>query len=342
MADFYTIGKTDISDIYSLIRTNHARALEDRKNRIFTEIPEAAEIELKIAQVNSDLLRKLVTMRNLTKEQTDQLKRERKEAVDRLNARKTALLQEHGYAPEDLTLQYDCPICKDTGVVDGKRCVCYNRHMLKLLYQQSSLENVLERENFKTLSLELYEKEKTDPERPSPYENMTRIVRKAKEYTRNCREVHTSFLFYGESGVGKSFLSNCIAKELMDQGLSVLYLTANELFQQVLSPYLMSQDAGTKATLQPVYDLVYHADLLVLDDLGTELTNSFILSQLFEIINRRMLDDRSTIISTNLSLRQMQERYNDRIVSRIIEHYELCPIYGKNIRSVKFAEKNRN
>ena len=342
MADFYTIGKTDISDLYSMIRSNHARELDERKDRIFAEIPEVAEIELKIAEVNSALLRKLVTARNATKEHTDELKRERKAAIEKLSARKTALLKEHGYSPEDLELQYDCPICRDNGVIDGRRCECYNRHMLKHLYQQSSLENVLERENFQTLSLDYYTKDKTDPERPSPYENMQRIVEKAKEYTKHCREVHTSFLFYGESGVGKSFLSNCIAKELMDQGLSVLYLTANELFQQILSPYLMSPDAGTKATLQPVFDLIYHADLLVLDDLGTELTNSFTLSQLFEIINRRMLDDRSTIISTNLSLRQMQERYNDRIVSRIIEHYELCPIYGKNIRSMKWMGKQEN
>ena len=336
MSDFYTIGKKDISDLYSRIRTRHQRELAERRSEIFSRIPEAAELERTLSEQNAGFLRRLIS---LPPEEREKAKWERKEASLRITKRIQELLAENGYPTDALQMSYDCPVCRDEGMVDGQRCTCYNRHMLNLLYQQSSMGDVLERENFDTFSLDLYSREASPDGRPSPYRNMEGILQKAKNYTAHAKEHPVSFLFYGESGVGKTFLSHCIAKELMEQGLSVLYLTANELFQQVLSPYFMSQDYEVREALQPVFQLIYQADLLVLDDLGTELTNSFTLSQLFEVINRRGLDNRATIISTNLSLEQLGDRYQDRILYRIIEHYELCRIYGENIRIRVAAQK---
>ena len=339
MSDFYTIGKMDISDLYSRIRTQHQRELDARKREIFAKVPELAELEKTQSEQNAGFLKRLIS---LPQEEREEAKKVRRESSARITARMTELLTSAGYSADALQMSYDCPICRDEGVVDGQRCSCYNKRMLTLLYQQSSMGDVLERENFGTFSLDFYSRDQEPDGRPSPYHNMEGILKKVKDYTQHAKEKPASFLFYGESGLGKTFLTHCIAKELMEQGLSVLYLTANELFQQVLSPYLMSQDNELKEALQPVFHLVYQADLLVLDDLGTELTNSFTLSQLFEVINRRSLDNRATIISTNLSLEQLGERYQDRILYRILERYELCRIYGENIRIRIAAQKYNN
>ena len=341
MPDYYTINAYDIARLYDEIRTRHMRELHDRRRSIENAVPRIAEIEKELSHLNTETMRKIVMIPTEHADRESEILRIRKARDEKSKALHTEmldLLRANGYDMSDLTLTYDCPICLDTGFVQGEsgtRCECYNRHLLTLLYQQSALGDVLKEENFSTLSMEYYSRESENPDMPSPYENMQNIVDKAKHYCRNCKTDPTSFLFYGESGLGKSFLSNCIAKEVMDQGLSVLYLTVNELYQQILSPYLMGGDAEIKEKLQSVYDLIFKADLLILDDLGTELTNSFTVSQLFEIVNRRMLTNRASIISSNLSLKHLQERYGDRIISRIVDNYELCRFYGRNIRVLK-------
>ena len=335
MPDFYTIGKNDISDLYSRIRSENRRELDRRREKILAELPELEGLERELSELNTGLMRKVVTN---PAGDFKALKQQRKEEAHLIETRMEELLRTKGYSLSDLKMSYNCPICRDEGVVDGQRCSCYKKHMLELLYHQSSLGDILQRENFDTFSLDWYSDRVEEDGLPSSRKNMEKILRKVKDFTEH-PETRKSFLFYGESGVGKTFLSNCMAKALMDQGHTVLYLTANELFQQILSPYLMSPDAETRSALQPVFSLIYNADLLILDDLGTELTNSFTLSQLFEIVNRRNLDSLSTVISTNLSLNQLKDRYQDRIVFRIIERYELCRIYGQNIRTGKGQKK---
>lgn len=362
MPDYYTINAYDIARLYDEIRTRHTRELHDRRTAIEEAVPRIAEIERELSHLNTETMRRIVMIPSEHVDREGEILRirtARDEKSAALHTEMLDLLHANGYDMSDLTLRFDCPICMDTGVVQGTgsgsnhsdvsvtetsgannptpgtRCECYKRHFLNLLYRQSALGDILKKENFSTLSLDFYPQEAENPNMPSPYDNMQHIVDKAKHYCRNCKTVPESFLFYGESGLGKTFLSNCIAKEVMEQGLSVFYLTVNELYQQILSPYLMSGEADVRWKLQSVYDLIYQADLLILDDLGTELTNSFTVSQLFEIVNRRMLSNLATIISSNLSLQQLQERYGDRIVSRIVDRYELCRFYGRNIRVLK-------
>ena len=140
-----------------------------------------------------------------------------------------------------------------------------------------------------------------------------------------------NLLFYGKTGVGKTFLTNCVAKELLDHGYSVIYFTAFQLFD-ILSKGVFEKDSDAIATHQNIFD----CDLLVIDDLGTELINSFTSSQLFLCVNERLIRQKSTIISTNLSVERIKESYSERTFSRILDSYTL------SICSQKKISANRN
>ncbi len=335
MTAFFTIDKNSITEQYQKIRADKEEELTRRKEDLYQRCPELREIENLIFQVNTSCLRKILSA---PLDRKAAIKAERSGKLAELKERRDALLASLGTDHSQLELTYDCPICQDTGVVDGKRCECYRKKYLQQLYRQSTLGNILKRENFDTFRLDYYSTEPVG-ELASPRRNMEVLLQRTKEYTEVFPEKKKSFLFYGETGLGKTFLTNCISKALMDKGHTVLYLSANELFSDVLGPYLISGNEERKEALRPVYELIFDAELLVIDDLGTELTNSFTTSCLFEIINTRGRNEQSTIISTNYSLQQMRDRYQERIMSRIAEQYEICRFYGKDIRSQKKAEE---
>ena len=133
--------------------------------------------------------------------------------------------------------------------------------------------------------------------------------------------------------LGKTFLTNCIAKSLLDKGYTVLYLSAINLFDNILRDIIMKNNHEQHQEM--LYDYIYNCDFLIIDDLGTELTNSFVQSQLFEIINKRTIRNQSTLISTNLDLKMIRERYTERIMSRIVDSYLIFNLYGDNIRYMK-------
>ena len=152
----------------------------------------------------------------------------------------------------------------------------------------------------------------------------------AKHFVSDFTGSFENLCFYGDTGVGKTFLSHCIAKELMDSGHSVLYLTAFDLFEVLEQNKFYTSDETREAHLH-----LFECDLLIIDDLGTELTNSFVSSQLFLCINERILRKKSTIISMNLSLAQFAETYSERTFSRILSHYKMIRLFGNDIRIQK-------
>ena len=139
-----------------------------------------------------------------------------------------------------------------------------------------------------------------------------------------------NLFLYGNTGVGKTFLSNCVAKDLLDSGHSVIYFTAFQLFD-ILSKGVFEKDSDAIAAHQNIFD----CDLLIIDDLGTELSNSFTTSQLFLCVNERILRHRSTIISTNLNLAQVADIYSERTLSRISDSYTIIKLFGDDIRIKK-------
>ncbi|MBO4864341.1 MAG: ATP-binding protein [Eubacterium sp.] len=319
------IEKIDIISELSKIRSANEREHKRRIQEVYDRIPEIKEIDEDI----SSLFAREARARIAGDDASDI-----SEQIKDYSKRKTSLLIDNGFGRDYLEPIYTCPICQDQGYADGKMCSCAKSIRITELYKRSNLKNVFERENFSTFSLDVYSKDIKDSQyQVSPYQNASTILKKAKAYVENFDNEHGNILIYGGTGLGKTFISNCIAKELLDSAHSVLYLSANELFEQILSRYIMKNDKND--ALLEIYEYLYSSDLLIIDDLGTEVLSSFVKSQLFEIINKRMLSDLSTIITTNLDLDTLEDRYTERVMSRIAENYVLYPLYGDDIRYAK-------
>ena len=204
---------------------------------------------------------------------------------------------------------------------------------IEILYDQSNIRDVLARENFDTLSLEYYDREKIDEKTGmTVLEYMTMIIEECKEYVRNFGEEKGSILFTGSTGCGKTFLSNCIARELIQRGFSVVYLTATDMFD-ILSDSRFGNRDEEEAKDRAAY--ILDCDLLIIDDLGTELINTFTASQLLYCVNERLNRKKGTIISTNLALNRMQDEFTERVTSRIMSQYRIFPLLGDDLRFIR-------
>ena len=245
------------------------------------------------------------------------------------------MLASLGYPDDYFTPVYTCPDCKDTGYIDGRRCHCFKQAIINTVYEQSNISQILERENFSTFSYEYYSKNNIHPVTGmSSYDTMKRAVYDCKIFIDDFNNKPKNLFIYGDTGVGKTFLSNCVAYEILKKGNSVIYFTAFQLFD-TLSKGVFKKDADAIAAHQNIFD----CDLLIIDDLGTELSNSFTTSQLFLCINERILRQKSTIISTNLNMNYMLDIYSERTLSRISSNYTIINLFGDDIRIKKRQQR---
>lgn len=248
-----------------------------------------------------------------------------RDKIEKLSEKKASLLVENGFSADYLEPDYSCKDCSDTGYIGQEKCHCLKQKILKMLYSKSNVGEILDKENFNTLDIDLY----TDSE----YEKMKPVIDKCKEYVENFSESAGNLLLSGKPGVGKTFLSNCIAKELLDSGYSVIYFTSVQLFDK-LSTYVFSYDYSEDSF--GMKEDIHSCDLLIIDDLGTEMTNSFVATHLFNIINERDIRNKATIISTNLDMTEISGRYSERVLSRLVGKYEWLKL---DINDIRFKSK---
>ena len=244
-----------------------------------------------------------------------------KEAIALLKEQKVALLLQAGLPADYLQVPYICKDCQDTGLYNGEKCHCFKQASLSLLYDQSNLKDYLESTDFSMVSDKYYTGQDLVHFRDS--------YQKSINFVNNFKNDYQNLCFYGTVGTGKSFLSGCIAKSLMKEGHSVIYFSASGLID-FFSRYAF--DYKSREESEEAYQDIYNCDLLIIDDLGTELTNSFSVSRLFTCLNERALRKKSIIISTNLSLEELRDRYSDRIFSRLTGNFKFCRMTGPDIR----------
>lgn len=257
-----------------------------------------------------------------------------KKMTEEASGKRTALLVKHGYPGDYLQPTYHCSDCKDTGYIGNDKCHCFKQAIVDIVYSQSNIKTAILRENFDSFSYDYYSDTYVDPStRLSPRDNINKVVEVCRNFIDNFDKEYDNLLLYGNTGVGKTFLANCIAKELLDRAHTVIYLTAFQLFD-ILEKNKFGKGEDN-FEFQNQFDYILDCDLLIIDDLGTELNNSFVNVQLYLCINERFLRRKSSIISTNLSLDNINTIYSERVFSRIASNYSLLKIVGEDIRLKK-------
>lgn len=309
---------------YEQKRLDSEKRLQARYEKAITEIPELKEIDDSISRLSVEQARRLL---GGDKTALSTLKKE----LRVLFHRKRKLLKTSGFPENYLERAYSCPDCKDTGYIGGTKCHCFQRAIIDLLYTQSHLKEILEKENFSSFSLAYYSRGHIDPlTGRSSLDAMKTALAECKAFAKAFPSKFQNLLLYGDTGVGKTFLSHCVAKELIERSFAVIYLTASQLFN-IFARAAFDKDA--EASLD--YGHIYDCDFLIIDDLGTETSNSFSESQLFVCLNERILRQKSTLISTNLSPNDIKEIYSERIFSRITSNYTILRLTGDDIRIQK-------
>lgn len=291
---------------------------------IYREIPKIKEIDDSISRLSVEKAKLLL---GGERSALDSLKTQ----LHDMFAQKQALLLEHGYPAAYLEPEYECPDCHDTGYIDGKKCHCFQKAAIQLLYKQSNLNEILKEENFAHLSYSYYSGSHIDAKTgQSALAMIQHAVTVCHDFVRTFSSDFRNLFFYGDTGVGKTFLSHCIAAELIERAYSVLYFSAFELFD-IFAKNRFGRDSEAADMNEHIFD----CDLLIIDDLGTELSNSFTSSQLFLCVNERLLRKKSTIISTNLSFDSLVDLYTERTFSRITSNYTMLKLTGDDIRIQK-------
>ena len=306
--------------------------LETRKNKLYIDNPRLQEIDDELSKIGISTAKALIMsnsadlLNNLNNKVTI-LKAEKADILKKLNL------------PEDYLLpNYSCKLCNDTGYIKNNynsiMCNCLKQEIFNIEYNKSNIAN-LENQNFDNFSLDKYSdivnKEKYNSE-ISPRENIELIKNICMNFIENFDSpTEKNLLFTGNTGLGKTFLSSCIAKEMIDRDKTVLYQTAPIMLDMIID-YKFNKNNSSEITYKNLLDV----DLLIIDDLGTESLNNMKFTELFNIINSRLLNQNNrclkTIISTNLSLPILNKTYGERITSRLIGNYNICRFFGEDIR----------
>lgn len=303
--------------------------LEKKLNDFYIKNPDIFNINDKINRLSIEISKTIILNKNSTKIdelniELEKLKIEKKELLNKLN------INDNFFKPD-----YSCKLCNDTGYLVNNNqimCTCLKQKLLNIQYNKSNISS-LEHENFDNFNISLFSDEKDEKKynsNISPKENLEKIKEISLDFIKNFdNSQEKNLLFTGNTGLGKTYLTNCIANELLKQGKTVLYQTAPVMLDSILD-YRFGKNNEFN------YNDLLTVDLLIIDDLGTESSNNMKFSELFNILNTRLLNQNNhvtkTIISTNLSLNNLFKTYDERIFSRLVGYYNICRFFGEDLR----------
>lgn len=318
----------EILTSYERKRDKAESDLEQRKNYVYSRIPEVEDIDKEISQIGLKLA-KLVLQNPSDREI---IIANSKSEMDKLRNKKQEVLNKHRVPKWYLDMQYECNICNDRGFLkNGQKCNCLKQEIINKAYKMSNLSRVLETENFSTFDSSVFSSHVEQGSDMSAQENMLRnILPICEDFVKDFEKDNgKNLLFYGTTGLGKTFMCNCIAKDLLDKGHVVIYQTAFQMFEIIEDYKFKNNDTHIS---KDNYENLFNCDLLIIDDLGTELTNSFTNSELFNILNTRLLSGKKTIISTNLHPMELGNGYTERTFSRIFNNFKMVKFIGNDLR----------
>lgn len=319
--------------MYENKRTKKLAEAEKRKEDLYTKNPRFSEIDDQLSTLSISASKNLISSSNFEyldnlRKQIEALKKEKKELL-------LSITNDENY----LLPKYDCNLCNDTGYITEnyktQMCQCLKQQLYNIEYNKSNISN-LENHKFENFLSTVYsmdvDKVKYNSD-ISPRENIEIIKKISQKFIENFDDFNEkNLLFTGNTGLGKTFLSGCIANELLKRGKNVLYQTAPVMLDTII-------DFRFGKTDNSIYNNLLDVDLLIIDDLGTECMNNMKFTELFTVLNTRLLNSNNkvtkTIISTNLNIQNLFKNYDERIVSRLIGNYNICRFFGDDIRFMK-------
>ncbi len=305
----------------ALRRDKNINAAELRKAEIYKKIPDYYELKKEMISLMGECISNLdkdgYNLNNLKSRLRDNA------------AKRENLLLSNGY-PKDYTEEkFDCEKCSDKGYVGTEKCECLKQLLREIAAKSSNLNSVLSEDNFSNFRFDVFSDEKTS-DGISPRENIKYILSDVKKFIDGFNDKYTkSLLFIGKSGVGKTYLASCIAKKLLDDGYDVYYQSAGKI-TEMAEDYRFKRN--TSDELHNEIERLYETDLLIIDDLGCEFSNSYTISILYEIINKRLMYKKKMIITTNYSLKQLNDVYTERLFSRFLGEFNISEFIGDDLR----------
>lgn len=294
-----------------------------RRAELYAALPEVQAIDRELSMTGIKIMNAVSSGKD-AKQKVEAIQAEN----EKLQAKRGAILTANGF-PEDYSdIHYECKKCGDTGYVDLKMCDCMKRALTEAGYEASGLGGLIRTQSFENFSLDYYTG--SAEQRATMERNVNFLRRFAEEF---CDDTYANFLFFGATGLGKTHLSTAVAKKAIERGADVLYVTALGMIGD-FEARRFGEGVGMRNDPTRYTD----AELLIIDDLGTEVTNQFTIACLYDVINQRINQRKSTIINTNLSLLEMEKRYSDRITSRLLGEYRMLMFAGADIRRQKVSK----
>ncbi len=312
------------------IKKRNEAELELHRACVYARVPAVKELEAQLARLMTGVaVNALKSGANAGKAVTGA-----KDDAQALIAKRAELLRQNGFDASYIDEIFSCPHCRDTGYVMGKPCVCLETLYKSLSAQELSMLLDLQGQSFKHFNLDFYSSI-PDPEKGvSPRQTMSNVFELCRDYAENFGKTSVNLLFRGTTGLGKTFLSASIARVVSEKGYSVVYDTAVSVMD-VFETQKFDRGGENADEINSRVRRYLSCDLLILDDLGTEMSTGFTASALYTIVNTRLLNGGKTIISTNLSPEEMRKRYTPQIVSRIEGEYICLNFAGRDVRTVK-------
>ena len=297
------------------------RSADMRADEVYLLVPRIKEIDVALSRTALEIMSSLTSG-----------KESAEEALARVRAKNAELMEERGrlliaagYTEDYTDVRYDCEKCDDSGYVDGKMCECMKRELIMAGYESSGLGRLIATQSFDNFSLDYYKVGNAS------YQNMQHYFNSLRSFAQGfSADTYRNFLLIGGTGLGKTHLSTSVAKAVIERGFDVLYVSAIDMFSDFEKKQFGNGEGYVDNTRR-----YFECDLLIIDDLGTELTNQFTVSCLYNVINSRINSARSTFINTNLSKKEIESKYAERITSRLFGEYYPLVFSGIDIRKQK-------
>jgi len=303
-----------------------------RREKIFRAVPEIARLEREISNVGLKVSRMVLGAGENAPVLIEQLKQQNL----RIQRKIASLLVENGYPEDSLKPHYHCAVCEDTGFNGPYHCECYKQLLTRIALEKLNESSPLSSHGFDDFSLAYYPVEMPNTG-VNARENMQKIYRDSRNYAENFSLQSPGLLFIGPTGLGKTHLSLAIAREVTQKGFGTLYVTAQSLLSAIEKEHFQREKR-----LTDTLDLASSCDFLVLDDLGSEFQTQFTQTMVYNLLNTRIMKKLPFIVNTNLEFQNIEKRYTQRVVSRLLESCRVYQFYGNDIRNIQFLQRQRN